>query len=45
MAGHFIAAFSFKGEALKEDGPLHILLDDGSNRENPVKYVTGIRIE
>lgn len=45
MAGHLIAAFSFKGEALKEDGPLHILLDDGTNRENPVKYVTGIRIE
>ncbi|GER68426.1 hypothetical protein BpJC7_21240 [Weizmannia acidilactici] len=45
QAEHLIAAFSHKGKALKEDGPLHILFDDGSNRENPIKYVTGIRVE
>ncbi|KHD84300.1 peptidyl-prolyl cis-trans isomerase [Bacillus ginsengihumi] len=40
-----ILAFSHKGKPLKDDGPLHILFDDGSNRENPIKFVSGLRIE
>nr|WP_235801528.1 peptidyl-prolyl cis-trans isomerase [Heyndrickxia acidiproducens] len=44
-AEHFILAFSHQGNALKETGPLHLLFDDGSNRDHPIQYVSGVTIE
>ncbi|WP_263707500.1 peptidyl-prolyl cis-trans isomerase [Shouchella tritolerans] len=37
----FIAAFSEKGQPLKEDGPVHVYLADGSSKE-PVRRVREI---
>jgi hypothetical protein len=43
-AGTLVLAFSKDGKPLKEDGPIHVLYEDGSNRENPIKYVTAFRL-
>ncbi|RNF40715.1 peptidyl-prolyl cis-trans isomerase [Planococcus salinus] len=40
-----IFKFSENGKPLREDGPVHILLPDGSNRDNPITDVTAIRVE
>ncbi|RYG74043.1 hypothetical protein EU245_04020 [Lentibacillus lipolyticus] len=37
--------FAIDGKPLKEDGPVHFLYRDGSNRENPIKGVQKIVIE
>ncbi|PPA72178.1 hypothetical protein [Jeotgalibacillus proteolyticus] len=34
-----ILAFSKEGKPLTEDGPVHVLFSDGSNRSNPIKHV------
>lgn len=44
-AKQLIFKFSQDGKPLKEDGPVHILLPDGSNQENPITDVLGIRVE
>lgn len=44
-AKELIFKFSQKGKPLKEDGPVHILLPDGSNQENPITDVLAIRVE
>lgn len=41
----FILAFSKDGKPLREDGPVHVLHSDGSNRNNPIKFVKGFRVE
>lgn len=41
----FILAFAKNGKPLREDGPVHILFPDGSNKENPIKHVTGFLVE
>ncbi|HLU23387.1 MAG TPA: peptidyl-prolyl cis-trans isomerase [Bacillaceae bacterium] len=40
-----IIQFSKEGKPLREDGPVHILFPDGSNRDNPIKHVKGFRVE
>ncbi|MFD1705754.1 peptidyl-prolyl cis-trans isomerase [Siminovitchia sediminis] len=40
-----ILAFSKDGKPLLEDGPVHVLYPDGSNKENPIKHVKGFRVE
>ena len=42
----FIAGFSLNGKPLSEEagGPLYLYKGDGSNRDKPIKYVTGITI-
>ncbi|PKR86921.1 hypothetical protein [Heyndrickxia camelliae] len=40
----FIAAFSKEGKRL-DDGPIHVLFEDGSNKEHPIKNVKAFRIE
>ncbi|MGE6258610.1 peptidyl-prolyl cis-trans isomerase [Heyndrickxia sporothermodurans] len=42
---NLILAFSKNGKALKEDGPVHILFEDGSNKDQPIKNVKGFRVE
>ncbi|SRR5690554_1164648 len=37
--------FSRDGKSLKEDGPVHCYFADGSNRNNPIKYVKAFRVE
>ncbi|OCA87021.1 hypothetical protein [Pseudobacillus wudalianchiensis] len=44
-ASEIILAFSKKGKPLREDGPVHVLFKDGSNRENPIKHVASFRVE
>ncbi|KKB39213.1 molybdopterin-binding protein [Bacillus thermotolerans] len=44
-ADDIILAFSKEGKPLREDGPVHILFKDGSNRNNPIRFVKGFRIE
>ena len=39
-----IACFSKNGKPLRDDGPVHIFLPDGSNKENPLKNVASFRI-
>jgi hypothetical protein len=40
-----VLGFSKDGKPLKEDGPLHIYYQDGSNIETPIKNVTGFTVE
>ncbi|WLR53626.1 peptidyl-prolyl cis-trans isomerase [Mesobacillus subterraneus] len=44
-ASGLILGFSENGKPLKEDGPLHAYYKDGSNKENPIKNVTGFTVE
>ncbi|MDI2589513.1 MULTISPECIES: peptidyl-prolyl cis-trans isomerase [unclassified Psychrobacillus] len=37
--------FSHKGKPLREDGPVHVIKKDGSNINNPIKFVTAFRVE
>ena len=41
----FILKYSIDGKPLREDGPVHILLKDGSNIENPIKNVIAVNIK
>lgn len=38
-AKKLILAFSKDGKPLNENGPVHVLYPDGSNRENPITHV------
>ncbi|MBU8906727.1 peptidyl-prolyl cis-trans isomerase [Desertibacillus haloalkaliphilus] len=40
-----ILGFSYKGKPLKDDGPVHIYFDDGSNRDQPIKNVLRLRVK
>jgi hypothetical protein len=40
-----ILAFSKEGKPLKEDGPVHIIYGDGSNRHDPIKKVRAIIVK
>ncbi|WP_374721055.1 peptidyl-prolyl cis-trans isomerase [Peribacillus tepidiphilus] len=44
-AENFILCFSRDGKPLKEDGPVHLYLKDGSNRKHPIKNVKAFEIE
>lgn len=44
-AEDFIFKFSQDGKPLSEDGPVHLLFNDGSNIENPLKGICGIIIK
>ena len=37
--------YSLDGKPLRENGPVHVLLKDGSNRDNPIQSVVAINIE
>lgn len=45
QAEEMILGFSRNGKPLTEDGPVHILFGDGSNKQNPIKHVKGFRLE
>lgn len=45
QSGEIILCFSDKGRPLKEDGPIHVYLKDGSNKNNPIKNIKAFRIE
>lgn len=45
QADELILAFSKEGKPLREDGPVHVLFKDGSNRENPIRQVVSFRVE
>ena len=40
-----IFKFSQDGKPLLEDGPVHIIFGDGSNRDNPIKKIVAIRVQ
>lgn len=44
-AKQLIFKFSQDGKPLREDGPVHILLPDGSNADQPITHVSAIRVE
>lgn len=44
-AEELIFKFSEKGKPLREDGPVHVLLPDGSNQDNPITDILAIRVE
>jgi hypothetical protein len=44
-ADDLLLGFSKDGKPFKEDGPIHILFKDGSNKENPIKHVKAFRLE
>lgn len=41
----FILKYSFEGKPLREDGPVHVLLKDGSNLKQPIKNVSAVIIK
>lgn len=41
----FILGFSHKGKPLREDGPIHVYFPDGSNKNDPIKHVTGFTVD
>ena len=44
-AKQLILKFSHQGKPLRDDGPVHILLPDGSNQDSPITDITTIRVE
>ncbi|WP_203339374.1 peptidyl-prolyl cis-trans isomerase [Planococcus beijingensis] len=44
-AQQLIFKFSEKGQPLRENGPVHVLLPDGSNQDNPITDIQAIRFE
>lgn len=34
--------FAWEGKPLKEDGPVHVYMKDGSNKDSPIKFVNKI---
>ncbi|MCG3090233.1 peptidyl-prolyl cis-trans isomerase [Sporosarcina cyprini] len=40
-----ILQYSIEGKPVKEGGPVYVLFRDGSNRDNPIKGVTAIRVD
>jgi len=44
-AYNFILGYSINGQPLTTDGPVHVYYGDGSNRENPIKMVTGFTVK
>lgn len=44
-AKNLIFKYSQNGKPLREDGPVHILLPDGSNVDSPITDVEAIRVE
>lgn len=40
-----ILKYSEAGKALNEDGPVYVLLNDGSNLSQPIKNIAAIRIQ
>ncbi|MGA9226102.1 MAG: peptidyl-prolyl cis-trans isomerase [Mesobacillus sp.] len=40
-----ILGFSKDGKPLRDDGPLHVYYQDGSNSGNPIKKVTGFTVK
>ncbi|MGG0655967.1 peptidyl-prolyl cis-trans isomerase [Rummeliibacillus pycnus] len=44
-AKKLIFQFSKDGKMLKENGPVYLLLGDGSNYENPIKGIVGMQVE
>lgn len=44
-ASELIFKFSDHGKPLKENGPIHIIYGDGSNKDNPIKHVKGLIIK
>ncbi|CAM3405476.1 hypothetical protein GCM10009865_25250 [Aeromicrobium ponti] len=45
QAEDLILGFSNEGKPLKSDGPVHVYLGDGSNKNNPIKRVKAFRVE
>lgn len=41
----FLFKFSQDGKPLVDDGPVHLLLKDGSNADNPIRSINGITID
>ena len=37
--------FAMKGKPLKEDGPVHLIFGDGSNKDEPIKGINQIIVE
>lgn len=44
MVEEFILKYCIDGQPIREDGPVHILLKDGSNKDQPIKNVTAVKI-
>lgn len=44
-AEELVMGFSKEGKPLKEDGPVHVYLGDGSNKDSPIKRVKAFRVE
>ena len=44
-ANGLILKYSQEGKPLRENGPVHVLLEDGSNLQNPIANVKAIRVE
>ncbi|MDQ0155871.1 peptidyl-prolyl cis-trans isomerase [Robertmurraya andreesenii] len=44
-ANELVLGFSKDGKPLTEDGPIHIYFGDGSNFEDPIKFVKAFRVE
>lgn len=45
QAKDLLLAYSKVGKPLKEDGPIHVLFKDGSNRNDPIRFVRAFRVE
>ncbi|MGE6487854.1 peptidyl-prolyl cis-trans isomerase [Paenisporosarcina sp. NPDC076898] len=45
QADLLIFKYSQDGKPLLEDGPVYVLLADGSNLENPIKHVQAVRVD
>jgi hypothetical protein len=44
-AKNLVLGFSKAGKPLSEDGPVHVYFGDGSNQQNPIKYVKEFTIK
>ncbi|WP_301108180.1 peptidyl-prolyl cis-trans isomerase [Sporosarcina sp.] len=44
-SANILFKFSHEGKPLREDGPVHALFRDGSNKESPIRNVQAIQVD
>lgn len=44
-AENILFKFSHEGKPLREDGPVHVLFKDGSNKDTPIRHVQAIQVD
>lgn len=44
-SANILFKFSHEGKPLREDGPVHVLFKDGSNKDSPIRHIQAIQVD